>query len=44
MAPMHTTFPYPRDLFLRFIRENDGEVLCCHALHAHLHPDRSICY
>lgn len=23
-APGHTPFPYPRDLFLRFIQENDG--------------------
>ncbi|KAL4447532.1 hypothetical protein ABPG75_004751 [Micractinium tetrahymenae] len=23
-VPGHTPFPYPRDLFLRFIRENDG--------------------
>ena len=26
MAPMHTAFPYPRDLFLKFIRENNGEI------------------
>jgi hypothetical protein len=24
MAPAHTAFPYPRDLFLKFIAENDG--------------------
>ena len=24
MAPGHTPFPYPRDLFLKFITENDG--------------------
>ena len=24
MAPNFTSFPYPRELFLKFIRENDG--------------------
>jgi len=24
MAPMHSSYPYPRDLFLKFIEENDG--------------------
>ena len=25
MAPMYTEFPFPRKLFEKFIRENDGE-------------------
>jgi hypothetical protein len=41
LAPAHAAFPYPRDLFLRFIEENDGympvriealpEGTCAHA-------------
>ena len=25
MAPMYTEFPFPRKLFEKFIRENEGE-------------------
>ena len=27
MAPVHTAFPFPKDLFLKFVQENNGEML-----------------
>ena len=27
MAPAHSPFPFPKDLFLKFIEEHDGKLI-----------------
>jgi len=36
MAPTYSAFPFPKSLFERFVRENDGKLILRVCLHTHL--------
>lgn len=44
MAPGYTAFPYPRDIFLKFIAENDGQCCLCSSLNQCVHTSIDLQY